>query len=157
MTGDGCLSMRDVTYEFHQTFRVLVGLCTRVGGEGELADLVRNTGFLQLLLILSDPRDFRVCVHNGWDGIVVDVSVTGLQDFYGGNGLFFSLVRQHGAESGISDTLDTLDAGVELVVNDNSTSVVKLDTDFFQTEVLRDGSSTNRNQNDVGFKLRRAK
>jgi hypothetical protein len=141
------------THEFHQTLGILVGLCTRVGRERELADLVRDTGLLQLLLILSDPRDFRVRVHNGRNRIIVDVSVTRLDDFDGGDTFFFSLVGQHGTECSVTDTLDSLDAGVELVVDNDTTSVVELDTDLFQSEVLGDRSSTDGYQDDVGFEL----
>lgn len=144
------------THEFHQTLGILVGLCTRVGRERELADLVRDTGVLQLLLILSDPCDFRVRVHDRGDSIVVDVSVARLDDFDGGDTFLFSLVRQHGTESGVTDTHDSLDARVELVVDDDTASVVELDTDLFQSEVLGDGSSTDGYQDDVGFELQQA-
>lgn len=40
-----------------ETLGVANGLCSRVGGEGELSNLVRDLGGLELLLGLSDPCD----------------------------------------------------------------------------------------------------
>ncbi len=50
-----------------------------------LTDLVANTSLLQLFLVLSDPSDFRMSVDNGWDSIIVDVTVTGLDDLHSGD------------------------------------------------------------------------
>jgi hypothetical protein len=40
-----------------ETLGVANGLCSRVGGEGELSNLVRDLGSLELLLGLSNPCD----------------------------------------------------------------------------------------------------
>ena len=63
--------------DLHEPFRVQVGLGTRVGCEAEFPDFVRNAFFLQLLFCFAHPGDFRVCVDDGGDGVVVDVSVPG--------------------------------------------------------------------------------
>jgi hypothetical protein len=51
-------------------------------------------------------------------------------------------VGEHGSESDITDGSDTLDRSVELIVNDNSSSLVLLNTDVLESETLGDGSST---------------
>ena len=66
--------------DLDEPFRVQVGLGTRVGCEAEFSDFVRHAFFLQLLFRLAYPGDFRVCVDDGGDGVVVDVSVSGFDE-----------------------------------------------------------------------------
>jgi hypothetical protein len=63
-------------------------------------------------------------------------------------------VRQHGSESHVADALDALDGRVELVVDDDSASLVRLDTDGLEVEALGDGSSANSDEDDVGLDLK---
>jgi hypothetical protein len=58
--------------------RVRVGLGTRVGAEGELAQAVRDALSLELLLGLANPGHLGVGVDDGRDHVVVDVTVAGL-------------------------------------------------------------------------------
>jgi hypothetical protein len=67
-------------YHLNLTFGVEVGLRTRVGREREFTDVVLDAGSLELLLILTDPRNLRVRVDNGWYGMVVDVTMAGLDE-----------------------------------------------------------------------------
>jgi hypothetical protein len=62
-------------------------------------------------------------------------------------------VGKHGTERHIADTLDALGGSVELVINDDSALLVGLDTDLLEAKSLGYWSSTDRNKNDVGFKL----
>lgn len=81
------------------------------------------------------------------------MSVTVLDDLDGSDTLLLGLVGKHGAEGNISDTFDTLNGGVELVVDHNSSPFVGLDTNVLKTKVLGVGSSTDSNEDNVGFKL----
>ena len=54
-----------------------VGLGARVGGEGELADLVLDALGLELLLGLADPGDLGVGVDDRGDDVVVHVAGAG--------------------------------------------------------------------------------
>ena len=64
--------------ELDDTLGVEVRLRARVGREGELADIVLDTGSLELLLGLADPSDLGVRVDNRGNGIIVNVAVTSL-------------------------------------------------------------------------------
>lgn len=71
--------------ELDHTLAVLVGLCSRVGGEGEFSNLVLDTGSLELLLCSADPCDFGVGVDDGGDGSVVDMTVARFDVFNSGD------------------------------------------------------------------------
>ena len=90
-------------------------------------------------------------VDDRGNGVVVDVTVSALEDLDRSDTLLLGLVCQHGSESSISDTLDSLDTGVELVVNDDPSLVVHLDTNILEPEVLGDGSSTDSDEDDVSI------
>ena len=70
-----------MTYEFNETIGIGICLCSRVGGEWEFTNLVSNTSSLEFFLVLSDPCYLGVSVDYRGDSIVVDVSVTGLDEF----------------------------------------------------------------------------
>jgi hypothetical protein len=78
----GC---RGDTYKLDETVLVVVCLCSRVGGEWELSNLVLDTGLLELFLVLSDPCDFRMGVDDRWNSFVVDVAVAVLDVFDSGD------------------------------------------------------------------------
>lgn len=55
--------------------------------------------------------------------------------------LFFSFVGQHGSSHDIADTQDSWDVCFEMVVDDDSSSLVKFDSGFVAVEVVSVGSS----------------
>jgi hypothetical protein len=73
------------TYEFNETIGIGICLCSRVGGEWEFTNLVSNASSLEFFLVLSDPCYLGVSVDYRGDSIVVDMSVTGLDEFNSGN------------------------------------------------------------------------
>ena len=132
---------------------VLVTLCPRISSIRVLSDLVLDARRLQLFLILAHPRNLGVRVHNRGDGIVVDVPVAVLDHFHRGDTLLLGLVRQHGTERDVADTLDALGGSVELIVDDDSAALVGFDADLFEAEALGDGTTANGDEDDVGFEL----
>jgi hypothetical protein len=62
---------------------------------------------------------------------------------------FLSFVGEHRSESSISNTFDTFDSGVKLVINDDATFVVDFDADLFEVETLCYWSSTDGNEDDI--------
>ncbi len=142
-----------LSQELNLTLSIEVGLRTRVGRERELADLVLDASSLELLLGLADPSDLRVGVHDGGDGVVVDVPVTLADVLDGGNTLFFGLVREHRSEGDVTDALDVLHGRVELVVDYDAALVVELDADLLEVEALGVGSASYGDEDDIGFKL----
>jgi hypothetical protein len=143
-------SFRD---EFHLTLGVEVGLRTRIRREGELANLVLHPSRLELLLGFADPGNLGMSVNNGGDSMVVNVTMSLLDVLGGGNALFFSLVCKHGAKSDVTDTLYVLDSRVELVVNDDTAFVIKLNTNLLKVKPLSVGSTANGDKDDIGFEL----
>lgn len=62
-------------------------------------------------------------------------------------------MRKHGPEGHISNALDALGRSVELVVNDDTAALVRLDADGLEVEALSDGSATDSDEDDVGLEL----
>ena len=140
--------------ELDKALRVEVRLGTRIGSKGELANIVLNTSCLEVLLRLSYPGNLGVRVNDRRDAIVVDVAVARFEVFNRGDPLLLCLVGEHRTKGHVTDTLDVLDRGAELVIDDDTTLVVFLDTNGFEVETLRVWTTTDRNQNNIGFELR---
>jgi len=60
-------------------------------------------------------------------------------------------VSQHGPEGDVTDALDVLLRGRELVVDDNAAPVVKLDTGGLEVEAFGVGAATDGDENDVSL------
>lgn len=138
--------------ELDNTLSVEVGLGTGVGAEGERTDTVLDARGLDLSLILANPSDLGVSVHDTGDGSVVDVTVTSLDVLNSGDSLFLGLVSQHGAESAVTDNTDVGNLGAVLLVDDETAAVVLLDTDFLEVEALGVGLAADGDKDDIGVK-----
>jgi hypothetical protein len=142
-----------ISEELDHTVRVGVGLCSRVGREGEGTDLVLDTGLLELGLVLADPGNLGVCVHDRGDGAVVDVAVVLCDELDDGDGLLFGLVGEHGTECDVSNDTDVGDLGAVLLVDDDAAAVVGLETNVVQTETGGVGTATDGDEDNVCVEL----
>lgn len=61
--------------DLDETFRIVVGLCTRVGAEWEFPDNIFGLGGFQLLLCLANPSNLGVSVDDGGNSGIVDVTM----------------------------------------------------------------------------------
>jgi len=71
--------------EFYKPISIQIGLGTRVGSEAEFANIVFDAFSLEVLLCTADPGNFGVCVNNRGNGIVIDMTMSRLDVFDGGN------------------------------------------------------------------------
>lgn len=145
-----------LSQKLDEPLRVQIRLCPRIRRKHKLSNLVLDSLRLQILLRLTNPRDLRVRVDNRRDGVVVDVSVAGLDVFDGCDALFFCLVCEHGPEGDVADAFDVLLRRGELVVNDDTASVVEVDTCGFEIEAVGVWPSANGNEDNIGFQLKHA-
>jgi hypothetical protein len=136
--------------ELDKTLSVEVGLGAGVGAEGERTDTVLDARCLDLSLVLANPGDLGVGVHDAGDGGVVDVAVAGLDVFDGGNGLLLGLVGQHGAESAVTNDTDVGELGAVFLVDDQTATVVLLDANLLEVQALGVGATANGDQDNVG-------
>ena len=67
--------------------------------------------------------------------------------------LFFGLVSQHGSDNNISDSTNAGLVGLELSINLDTPTVVDLNADFLQSQVVRVRFATDRDQNDISIQL----
>jgi hypothetical protein len=142
-----------VSEELDQAVGVGVGLGARVGAEGEGADLVLDAGLLELGLVLADPGDLGVGVHDAGDGAVVDVAVVLGDVLDGGNGLLLGLVGEHRAEGAVTDDADVRDLGAVLLVDHETATVVGLKTDLLEAETGGVGTAADGNKADISVEL----
>lgn len=136
--------------ELNNTLGVEVGLGAGVGAEGEGTDTVLDTGSLDLGLVLANPSNLGVGVHNAGDGSVVNVAVASLDVFDGGNGLLLGLVSQHGTEGAVTDDADVGELGAVLLVDDKTATVVLLDSNLLQVQAFGVRATANGDQDNVG-------
>lgn len=138
-----------ISDELDNTLSVEVGLGTGVGAEGESADVVLDTGGLDLTLVLADPGDLGVGVHNGGNGGVVNVAVALLDVLDDSDGLLLGLVGQHGAESHITNDTDVGNLGAELLVDDETATIILVDTDVLDVKTVGVGATTNGDEDNI--------
>lgn len=62
-----------------------------------------------------------------------------------------SLVGKHGTKSNVADALDTLGAGIKLVINDNPSPLVSFNAYRFEIETCGNGSSTDGDEDNIGL------
>jgi hypothetical protein len=74
-----------VSQELDKTVTVVIGACSAVGLERELADFVFDLLLLELFFSVADPRNLRCSVDDGRNGHVIDVTDTAGQLFDNGN------------------------------------------------------------------------
>jgi len=139
--------------ELDESLRIQICLCPRIGTEHELANFVFDSFCFQVLFRLADPGNFRVSVHYGRNGIIVDVPVSGLDVLDGGDAFFLRLVGEHGTEGNVADAFDVLLRSGELIVDDDATSVVELNACSFEVKAFCVWPPANSDENDVGFQL----
>lgn len=131
--------------------RVEVGLGTRVGAEGEGADLVGDVLVLEFLLVLADPGNLGVGVHDRRNDTVVDVAVALLDVLDGGHGLLLGLVGKHGAKGHVTNASDVRGLGAVLGVNDDTAALVNLETSVLQAQTGSVRAATNGHEDNVGL------
>lgn len=142
-----------VRQELDHALRLEVRLGARVGGEGEAAGAVLDALLLQLRLVLPDPRDLRVRVHDRGDGAVVDVPVA-LGDVFDGRDRFFlGFVREHGAEGAVADDADVGYLGAVLFVDDDAAFVVDVQASVLEPEPGGVWAAADGDEDDVGVEL----
>ena len=137
----------------NHTLSVEVGLGAGVGAEGEGADLVGDTGLLELLLGLANPGNLGEGVHDRGDAAVVNVAVTLLDVLDGSNGLLLSLVGKHGAEGDITNAADVGDLGAVLGVDDDAAALILLETNVLEAETLGVGTAADSDKDNITLEL----
>lgn len=130
-----------------------VGLGTGVGAEGEGADAVRDVLVLEFLLVLANPGNLRVGVHDRGNNTVVDVAVALLEIFDSGNSLLLSLVSQHRTEGHIANAANVGDLGAVLGIDNDTATLIELEANVLQAQALGIRSATDGNQDGLGFEL----
>lgn len=144
------LGVRD---ELDKPFGVEVRLRSGVGGEGELSDIVLDVLGLELLLILTDPGDFRVGVHDRGNSAVVDVTIALADVLDNGNGLFLSLVGQHRTEGNVTNGTNVGDLSPVFLVNDDTAALVDLKANVLQAETVSVRAATDGDENNISIEL----
>ena len=142
-----------VREELDHSLRLQVRLGPRVGRKGETAGFVLDALLLQLGLVLAHPRDFRVRVHDGRDGVVVDVAVALFDELDGRDAFLFGFVREHGAEGAVADDADVGELGAVLFVDDEAAFVVDFKADVLEAEAGGVRAAADGYEDDVGVEL----
>jgi len=136
--------------DLHEAVSVGIRAGPAVGGKGEVADAVLYAGLLQLVLGLAHPGDLRVCVHNGGDGVVVDVSVAASELLRHRDTLLLGLVCEHGSDHHVADREDVALVGLEVSVDLNATTLVNLHTNLLQVEKKEKKVSKKKKKEEKG-------
>lgn len=77
---------------------------------------------------MSDNSDFGMGVYDSRDSMVVNMTGSLYDLFHTCNSLLLSLMGQHGALHYVSDSEDTVNVGLEVVIDFNTATVVHDDT-----------------------------
>ena len=92
-------------------------------------------------------------VHDGRDGVVVDMTVTLGDVFDGGNGFFFGFVSEHGTKGTVADDADVRELGTILFVDYEAAFIVDFEADVFKTKASGVRAAPYGYKNNVGVEL----
>ena len=92
-------------------------------------------------------------VHDGGDGVVVDVTVALFDELDGRDAFFFGFVCEHGAECAVADDADVGELGAVLFVDDETAFVVDFEADVFQTETGGVRATANSYKDNIRVEL----
>lgn len=92
-------------------------------------------------------------VHDGGNGVVVDVTVALFDKFDGRDTFFFGFVCEHGAECAVADDADVREFGAVLFVDYETAFVVDFEADVFETETGGVRATADSYKNDVRVEL----
>ena len=120
-----------------------------VGGEGEAADRVIDSGLLKRLLRQPDGGDLGRGVDHAGDRIVVHVRGLPRDDLGGGDPFFLGLVREHRPGDHVADGVDAWRAGLEALVDLDAALPVQRDAHAVEAEAFRVGPAADRHQHHV--------
>src|SRR5580698_10179881 len=137
----------------HKPVSRLVDLGAAVGGEREFAGGISYTSLFQLFLGLADGGDFRRCIHNARNDVVIHVAGLTGQNFSNRDAFILGLVCQHWTGNDIADRIDALQARGEMRIDLHAAAIVERDTSFLQTEALGVRDATDADQHDVRLDL----
>ena len=142
-----------ITQKLDHPFRLQIRLRPRIRTERETARPVLDPLFFQLRFVLAHPRDFRVGVHDGGDGVVVDVTGALGDVFDCGDGLFLGFMGEHGAEGAVTDDANVWQFSAVLFIDDEAAFVVKVEVEVFEAETGCVGAAADGDEDDVCVEL----
>src|SRR6516162_1517240 len=135
----------------HESIRGLVDLGAAIGGKREFAGGIASTGLLQLFLGLADCGDFRRCIHDARNHVVIHVSRLTCDNFGNGHTFVLGLVRQHRSRHHVANGVDALHVGGEVRVDLYTTAIIDANAGLLQAETFGVGHAADADQHDVGF------
>ena len=98
-----------------------------IGGEGEDSFVELNTGCNKLLFGLPDGGNFRMCVDNSRDGIIVHVTSESSDVLHASYTLLLSLVCEHRTIDSIADSKNRWILCLKVAVDDDTPLLVHFD------------------------------
>ncbi len=139
-----------MTQHLGETGSVAGRHCLAQVPDGEVPDRDRNSLFPGCLLGQTDGPDFRERVHGPGDRRRVKRLVAqGIRNRH--HALLGSGMGQQAATVGIADAIDSRNIGLHLVVDLNETARAELDPHGFQSDPLRFGTPSHRDQDPFRF------
>ena len=100
---------------------------------------------------VSNTGNFWVGINNSGNGKVVDMRFFSCKFFSCKYSLFFCFMSQHGTSNNITDSKNSWDIGFKVVIDNDSSFFVKLDSCFFTVQTISVGSSSGGNKNVISF------
>jgi hypothetical protein len=128
--------------DFDFAVGVSQGAGAAVGEEGECAFFVRSVCLFELVFGFADGGDFRVCVGDAGNGVVVDMAVAGDDLFDAGDAFFFGFMGEHGAGNDVANGVEAGHVGGEMFVDFDAAALVGFDGDLAEAELVGVGDAT---------------
>ena len=120
----------------YESVGVSGGTSPTVRGEIETTGSVFDTGLLQSVLIGARRCNFGLCVYDGGNCPIVDVTVTRHHLFDARNAFFFRFVSQHGSANHIAHSIDARRARLVTRVDLDKATLVGLHSGVFKAQTV---------------------
>lgn len=128
--------------DFNHTISIRNSFGSGVSKEWENASVKFNTFLFQLLFCLSDWCYFWISIDDWRNSIVIDMArlICNLLGYE--NSFFFGLMGKHGSSNNITNSPDVRYAGFQMIINNNSSFVIKLNSCIVGLKTISVGSSS---------------
>ena len=140
-----------ISEDFYETIGKVVGTGPTVGGKGEFADTVFDTGFLERFFCLADSRDFWPRIDDAGNCVVIDMPRLARDDFGADDPFILRLMRQHWAGHAVTDCVYARCGRAEMLINLDKATFVGFNACRFQPEPFGLGAAADREEDDIAF------
>src|SRR5215217_1768093 len=124
-----------VCQHLHETICIHTGFRPPTRFKGKRSSLILSSLFLQLLFGITYRRNFRPCINNPWNQVIIDVGFLTCNSFCDIYAFILGLMSQHCSFNYITNSINPWHCCLQVIIyRDFISSFFSFDSDIFQSK-----------------------